>query len=165
MSRSMFRQSILHALMCVVSVFLVMPHATQAGEKKLKPATLSKAYQTECAACHLAYPPAMLPGQSWDNIMKGLSKHYGTDASIDDVDAFKEISQWLQDHAGTYKKPALFPPPDDRISKTYWFVKEHRKIASDVWLRDSIKSPSNCAACHTKADQFDYRERNIRIPD
>jgi mono/diheme cytochrome c family protein len=157
-----FRRALFLTLGLLVSCISM---GAQAGEKNLRPATISKAYQTECAACHLAYPPAMLPAQSWTLIMKGLDKHYGANASIDDIQDFKEIADWLQDHAGTYKKPALLLPPDNRISKTYWFVKEHRKIDAQVWLRESIQSPSNCAACHTKADQFDYRERNIRIPN
>ena len=153
-------------LVMLIGVAMIgLSASADAGEKKLVPATVSKSYQSECAACHIAYPPGMLPAQSWAIIMKGLDKHYGVDATLDDVDAFKEIAGWLQDNAGTYKKPALYLPPDNRISKTYWFVKEHRKIATDVWLRDSIKSPSNCAACHTKAEQYDYRERNIRIPE
>lgn len=139
--------------------------AVQADSKKLMPTTLSKSYQAECASCHVAYPPGMLPAQSWRYIMNGLDKHYGVDASIDDVEAFKEVANWLEDHAGTYKKTSTVSPPEHRITQADWFVREHRKIAAEVWLRDAIKRPANCAACHTQAEQFDYRERNISIPN
>jgi hypothetical protein len=33
-----------------------------------------------------------------------------------------------------------------------------------VWRLAAVKSPANCAACHTTAEQGDFRERNIRIP-
>ncbi len=35
-----------------------------------------KTYQQECAGCHMAYPPGMLPPASWQRIMGSLDKHY-----------------------------------------------------------------------------------------
>ena len=35
------------------------------------------AYTQECAACHLAYPPGLLPAASWQRLMGGLGKHFG----------------------------------------------------------------------------------------
>ena len=132
------------------------------GDKNLLPQNMLRSYQTECASCHLAYPPGMLTRQSWRNIMKGLDSHYGADASLDAA-TIKEISAWLDDHAGTYKRVDS-TPPNDRITQSAWFLRKHRKIQDDVWLRPSIKSAANCAACHTQAEQGDYRERNIIIP-
>ena len=40
-------------------------------------------YQQECAACHIAYPPRMLPAESWRRVLNGLPNHFGTDASLD----------------------------------------------------------------------------------
>lgn len=57
-------------------------------------------YTQECGACHLAYPPGLLPAPSWKRLMGGLTQHFGTDASLDAASA-REISTWLQDHAGT----------------------------------------------------------------
>ncbi|MEY3427514.1 MAG: hypothetical protein RIS60_866, partial [Pseudomonadota bacterium] len=53
------------------------------ADKPLMPATVLPAYKAECASCHMAYPPAMLSKSSWQRIMGGLDKHYGTDASLD----------------------------------------------------------------------------------
>jgi len=131
-------------------------------DKNLLPQNMLRSYQTECASCHIAYPPGMLARQSWRNLMTGLDSHYGADASLDAA-TIKEISGWLQDNAGTYKRVDL-SPPEDRITQSAWFVRKHRKIQDDVWLRPSIKSAANCAACHTQAEQGDYRERNITIP-
>ena len=55
-------------------------------------------YQQECAACHLAYPPGLLPAASWQRLMGNLPQHFGTDASLDPA-TVKEIGQWLQAHA------------------------------------------------------------------
>jgi len=44
---------------------------------------MRKVYQQECAACHLAYPPGLLPAASWQRPMGNLPKHFGTEASLD----------------------------------------------------------------------------------
>lgn len=126
-------------------------------------------YQQECASCHLAYPPGMLPAASWSRLMNNLPRHFGTDASLDAA-TVSEIDRWLQTHAadargGSRRAAATAtPPPEDRITRSAWFLHEHDEVAPAVWKRPSIKSPANCAACHTRADQGDFGERNIRIP-
>lgn len=145
-----------------LSAMMLRTPDAQADNKTFLPGTMLKSYQTECAACHLAYPPGMLPAQSWAHLMKGLENHYGTDASID-AETITQIGGWLQVNAGTYKR-VKEAPPEDRITQSAWFVRKHREVGTEVWLRPAIKSASNCTACHTQADQGDYRERNIRIP-
>lgn len=118
------------------------------------------AYQNECASCHVAYPPGALPAQSWARIMSTLKTHYGTDASLDAAQV-REIATWLAHNAA----PSRFEPPaEDRITRSAWFVREHRKVAADAWQRPSIKSASNCAACHTDAARGDFDEHGVRIP-
>jgi mono/diheme cytochrome c family protein len=121
-------------------------------------------YTQECAGCHLAYPAGMLPAASWQRLMGSLDQHYGTDASLDDASA-KEISAWLKAHAGTYKRVSE-EPPQDRISKSAWFLRKHRdgEVPAGVWKRASVGSASNCAACHTNAAQGSFSERDIKIP-
>src|SRR5258707_12423348 len=38
----------------------------------------------ECGACHLVFPPQMLPTRSWQKLMGDLKAHFGQDASIAD---------------------------------------------------------------------------------
>jgi Dihaem cytochrome c len=120
-------------------------------------------YQQECAACHMAYPPGMLPAASWTRLMGGLDKHYGTDASLDAASA-KLITRWLTDNAGTYRRVSTTPPPDDRITRSAWFIRKHDDIGAAVWKRASIKSASNCMACHAGADKGDFEDDRVRIP-
>lgn len=127
---------------------------------------LLPAYKTECSACHIAYPPGLLPAASWQRLMANLPRHFGTDASLDAA-TMKQIDAWLQDHAGDAARPrraSATPPPEDRITHSAWFVREHREVAPAAWKRPAIKSPSNCAACHTRADQGDFSERHINTP-
>lgn len=119
-------------------------------------------YQQECAACHLAYPPGMLPAASWKRVMDNLPRHYGTDASLDPA-TVRQLSTWLGANAGTYKRVSE-EPPQDRITTSSWFERKHREVAPQVWKRAAIGSRANCAACHTGADKGDFGDDNIRIP-
>lgn len=119
-------------------------------------------YQQECSSCHLAYPPSLLPATSWSRIMNNLENHFGTDASLDAATVI-EISNWLEVNAGGHKA-AKTEPNEDRITQSHWFKKEHDDIEQKVWLRPSIKSAANCAACHTRAEQGDFDDDFVRIP-
>jgi mono/diheme cytochrome c family protein len=136
--------------------------AKAAGSQDLLPPTISEKYRTECASCHLAYPPALLPLASWRRLLSNLENHYGTDASLEPAEVL-ELSRWLEPLAGSYKK-VREEPAEDRITRAAWFVREHRKIDAEVWLRPSVKSASNCAACHTTADEGNYNDKYVRIP-
>jgi mono/diheme cytochrome c family protein len=120
-------------------------------------------YQQECAACHVAYPPGLLPAASWQRIMASLSKHFGTDASLDEA-AVREINAWLQQHAGSGRRAV--EPPQDRITQSDWFLREHnaREVPPALWKSAAVGRASNCAACHTDAEQGRFSERAIRLP-
>lgn len=120
------------------------------------------AYREECGACHVAYHPGLLPAASWQRLMGNLGRHYGADASLDAA-AARNIAAYLQANAGTYKR-VREQPPEDRITRSAWFLRKHDEVPTDAWRRPSVKGPSNCAACHPAADKGDFNERAIRIP-
>ena len=136
--------------------------AAQADSGRMMPGNVPKAYTQECAACHTAYPPALLPAPSWQRIMSGLDKHYGTDASLDAA-TVKQLSSWLQANAGGYRRVAD-TPPEDRITRSAWFVREHREVDPSFWTHVSVKSAANCAACHVGADKGNFDEDSVRLP-
>jgi hypothetical protein len=119
-------------------------------------------YQQECAACHVAYPPGLLPAASWRRVMGSLSRHYGADASLDPVTA-KELTAWLAANAGSSRR-GRDEPPQDRITQSAWFLREHDEVPARTWKLPAVKSPSNCVACHARAEQGDFNEHNVRIP-
>lgn len=139
--------------------------AAGAARADLPPQTLLPAYRDECAACHVAYPPALLPAASWQRLMSGLDRHFGVDASVDPGTA-KVLGAWLAAHAGTYRKVQreTAPPPEDRITRSAWFLREHDEVPAATWKRPDVKSPSHCSACHRQADQGRYDEHDLRIP-
>lgn len=119
-------------------------------------------WQAECGACHVAFPPRLLPAASWREMMSGLDKHFGTDASLDAPTA-REIGAFLDKQSGGGKH-ASQAKPVLRITDTGWFKREHDEVPARVWKNPQVKSPSNCAACHLQAERGNYSERNIRIP-
>lgn len=145
----------------IVLGLLALPTA-QADSDQMLPRDMPAAYVQECASCHTAYPPGMLPARSWQHIMGNLNRHYGSDASLDDA-AVRQLSKWLLANAGTYKRVAE-TPPEDRITRSAWFVRKHDDIAPAVWKLPSVKSTANCIACHTQADRGSYDDDNLRFP-
>ena len=120
-------------------------------------------FQAECSACHMAYPPGLLSAASWKEMMGTLDKHFDTDASLDEA-TIAEILPFLEANAGTSRKADSGAKPVLRITETGWFKHEHDEISPATWKRDSIKSSSNCMACHTSADKGNSDEDNVRIP-
>ena len=140
--------------------FSVTTAALADSDKRAVP--LLPAYQQECASCHVAYPPGMLPAPSWQRVMGNLPRHYGTDASLDAATT-QALASWLSANAGTYKRVSE-EPPQDRISRSAWFIRKHDEVSAASWKLPAVKSAANCAACHTQADKGSFRERDIRIP-
>jgi cytochrome c553 len=130
--------------------------------KMTMPSDVPTAYESECASCHMAYPPSLLGQKNWQNIMSGLDKHFGTDASID-ANAQSEITQWLVKNAAVRQKYSALAP-GNRITKSAWFIREHDEVRADVWKREGVKSAANCLACHADASTGGFSESNIRIP-
>lgn len=137
--------------------------SAHADSRNLLPADMPPAYVAECASCHTAYPPGMLPARSWQRIMGGLDKHYGTDASLDAA-TVQQLATWLQAHAGRYKRVSATPPPEDRITRSAWFERKHDEIAPTVWKLPSVKSAANCSACHIDADKGSFDDDRLKFP-
>jgi hypothetical protein len=161
--------------------------AARAGDHESQRVTLLPKYRQECASCHVAYPPGMLPAASWQRLMGNLDRHFGTDASLDAASA-KEIATWLtanadkrrrhddedgddrdhdrghdsDDHRKAQRDTAAVP--EDRITRTAWFASEHREVAASAWKRPAVKSAANCPACHARADQGVFDEDDVRMP-
>ena len=153
----MLRTSLSAALALAAAV-----HAPARADDHGRAAALLPAYVQECGACHTPYPPGLLPNESWQRLMSNLPKHFGADASLD-APTRNALSTWLAATAGTGKR-ARTAPPQDRITRSDWFVREHREVPRAAWTRASIKSASNCGACHDGAAQGLYDEDSVRIP-
>jgi hypothetical protein len=130
-----------------------------ADERRMLPLSPAEEWRMECTTCHMAYPPRMLPAASWRKMMTNLDKHFGSDASLDDLEV-RKITRYLEANAAKNWRGAV----PDRISETPHFKREHRRIAADVIQRPAIRSLGNCVACHAGAEKGDFEEDRVRIP-
>lgn len=129
------------ALMVMAGLASLSAAQADDGERRNRTPILPK-YQQECAACHVAYPPRLLPAASWQRLMGSLPRHFGTDASLDAATA-REISDWLVRTADARGRSA---PPEDRITRSAWFIHKHDEVPAATWKRASINSAANCSA-------------------
>lgn len=126
------------------------------------PVDAAALHAQECSACHIAYAPRLLPAESWRRLTGRLDRHYGTDASLDPA-AVAALAAWLE--AGAARRGrAAEAPPEDRITRSGWFVREHRAFDAAAWSHPSVRSASQCIACHSRAAEGDFRERGLRMP-
>jgi mono/diheme cytochrome c family protein len=137
-------------------------HQARADGQRAGSAPLLPAYRQECASCHIAYPPGMLPAASWQRLMQNLPRHFGTDASLEPATT-QQLATWLAGNGGTFKR-VREEPAQDRISRSDWFIRKHDEVSAATWKLPAVKSPANCTACHTQADQGDFNEHRVRIP-
>jgi hypothetical protein len=154
-------------LLAVLAMFAlgVQAEGKYNGEDRGRPVQLTQLnakWQQECASCHMAFPPGLLPGASWRKVMSGLDKHFGADASLSPQEA-TEITDFLVKNASNRWSANTAP---ERITDSAWFKSKHneREIAPAVWKRAAVKSPANCLACHSGADKGNFDEHSIKIP-
>ena len=120
-------------------------------------------YRNECGDCHTAYPPNMLPKETWRDLMANLENHFGDNAELDTGTA-AEIGQFLERH-GASKMAAASTKAPARITDTRWFRAQHHEIpARMVKNNPGVKSFSRCEACHTRAAEGRFNEHDVRIP-
>ena len=147
----------------VWAVALLFAFGLLAGEAMAESkgvAAANATWKAECGSCHLAYPPQLLPASSWRQIMAGLDRHFGTDASLDAASA-AEIGAFLERNAGSGRRggeAAL------RITETRWFLRKHDEVRPSAWNNPQVKTAANCSACHGGAERGDFDEYAVRIP-
>jgi hypothetical protein len=128
-------------------------------------------YRKECGACHLAFPPGLLPAESHRRTLAGLEKHFGQNAELDPAIAAR-LERYLVDHsadAGTHRKSEKMLASTGggaplRITEVPYFQRKHRRIGPDVVARPAVRSLANCAACHPGAKDWDFDDDGVKIP-
>lgn len=132
------------------------------------------AYLKECGSCHFAYQPDLLPVRSWEELMRGLDKHFGENAELPaetqktllaylTANAAEHSSSW---YAVKFMKSLKAGVTPTRISEIPYFIKEHREIPKKLIANNvDLKSISFCNKCHTDADTGGYSEHKLNIPN
>ncbi len=131
-------------------------------------------FVSECASCHIIYPPHLLPKSSWVRLMSTLSDHFGDDASLDEED-LRKIEAYLianaaersPKEAAVYLRRSIEANATNVIiapSQTKYWEKRHAKINPKLFERKEVRSRSNCKACHRDIENGLIEDRNIRLP-
>ncbi|OGA11104.1 MAG: cytochrome C [Betaproteobacteria bacterium RIFCSPLOWO2_02_64_14] len=143
--------------------------------KEVRPVD-NKVYKEECSGCHMAYQPGLLPAKSWEKMLneKAMSDHFGDDASLD-ADTLKEILTYAVANSADksyYKrsrKIALATETGDaplRITEVRYIKRKHHEIPEKMIKgNNDVKSLSFCNACHTKAEEGNFDNDTVRIPN
>ena len=110
-------------------------------------------YGKECGACHMAYPPVMLPARSWHALISGLDKHFGENASLD-PQTVRTIAGYLSANAADARgaRTMVGLGPNDvplRITDTPFWIDAHEEVSARRFTAPAVKSKSNCLACHS----------------
>jgi len=128
-------------------------------------------YKEQCGACHFAYQPALLPSGSWRKILSGLRDHHGEEIDVEAED-IEIIIKYLEDNAAEYSSAkrarkimrSLDGQTPTRISQVPYILQKHDDLSEEDFKQEQIGSRSNCAACHTTAEQGDYDDDHVTIP-
>jgi len=144
------------------ALVLALSAGFASADRMPSPAGAPPEFKTECGSCHVAFPPALLTDKDWQAVMSSLDKHYGDNASLDNA-LTARIQDFLVRNAGDDRRirDAGSPP---RITRTSWFKREHHEVGDSTWRDPAVKSPANCSACHRRADQGSFNERDIVMP-
>ena len=138
-------------------VLALLVDAAEAGEHRYP--VDNAVYKAECGSCHVAYPPVLLGAGTWREIMRGLDRHFGTDAGLGDS-ARAQVTAYLEAGAGPSRREVRTL----RIGDASWLGKEHDEVAAATRKSAVVKSAANCGACHRQADASDFSERSLRVP-
>lgn len=146
-------------------------HHRERARNRLAPADAPAEYREECGACHLAFPPGLLPARSWSKLMSSLDDHFANNAELEPT-ATATITRFLLDNAAEARthrrsKKALRGIEGTvplRISELPYIRRKHREIRAEVWTRPSVTSRANCGACHSTAERWLWDDDRVKIP-
>lgn len=133
----------------------------------------NETYLQECASCHTAYSPGLLPARSWEKLMAGLDDHFGDNAELM-PEQQEVVRRYLLDNAADkaeYRISAKILrtiPPEQaplRVTETRYFIRKHDEVPNRLVEKNpDVGSFSNCSACHREAEKGYFNEHDVRIP-
>ncbi len=146
---------------------------TPRDDDALFPLPRGRTLVNECGGCHVVYAPGLLPARSWRKMLAELDNHFGEDASVQEparLALLKDLEDMAADGAFAdmrMRRLAASVPVNtapQHITETAFFKFMHDEVPMSFWRRKAIGAPANCVACHPRANEGRYGEREVRIP-
>ena len=160
------------AVLCLATVGMAL--ADDYGKRKHKgqgTVPPNTAYEQACGACHMAYPPMLLPAASWRSLVPDSGEHFGDRLPLSAAE-LQSLRTWLTTHAADNSSSkrarkimeSLGGQNPQRVSEVPYIQRKHRKVDPTVFARPAVGGLANCAACHPGARSGDFRDDDVRIP-
>ncbi|MDQ6991695.1 MAG: diheme cytochrome c [Mariprofundaceae bacterium] len=131
--------------------------------KGVKP-VFNSVYKSNCAECHFAYFPGLLPARSWKKLLapKSLENHFGENAEMDESDR-RDILDFLVRNSADdshYKRSIKIRrslrdgSTPLRITDVPYIKHKHSEIpAKLIKGNKKVRSLSYCVKCHREAKE------------
>ncbi len=106
-------------------------------------------YLENCASCHVAMPPQIMPTETWRRLLLEPEQHYGV--QLQEMIGPSRLVMW--DYLRTYTRPSVEGQPIPyRIAESRFFKALHPRVK----FSEAIK-PDSCVTCHPGVAQYNYR--------
>ncbi|MBO1347893.1 MAG: cytochrome C [Hormoscilla sp. GUM202] len=105
-------------------------------------------YQENCGTCHMAMPPAVMPRETWQQLLL-LEQHYGVQVQLPIDPPRLLIWQYLQ-FASRPRSSEDETPYRLRNSRYFQALHPRVKLTSPITI-------SSCLQCHPGAIKYDFR--------
>ena len=104
-------------------------------------------YLQNCATCHVGLPPAIMPSETWRQLLQD-SQHYGGELAINRLDK-QIIWQYLRKFSRPHSADEEVP---FRIYQSRYFTALHPKVKLPTKA-----GLGSCISCHPGVGQYDFR--------
>lgn len=113
-------------------------------------------YIENCGSCHLAVPPAVLPTQTWRQLLND-PRHYGVEVPLLLNPTLSLVWNYLQAYSRPYPGDEVLP-----------FKVENSRFFRALHPRVEVERPiqlTGCVTCHPGAADFDFRSLSSNWED
>lgn len=155
----------------LLSPFSVIASEHEKHETKHFTPVNNETFKQTCGSCHFAYQPGLLPSGSWEKILSNLPSHFGEEVALEEkskniIIEYLKTNSAERSSAKRAKKilKSLEGKTPLRITETPYIREKHRELDSSIFSKPSIGFRSNCAACHSTAEQGNYDDDFVKIP-
>jgi len=123
----------------------------------------------ECAGCHLAYLPTLLPHRSWERMIREQAEHFGEDLSLSPASAKRLLDEasaarGLSWAAWKLAASATAGDSPQRITELRFWRHAHRDLPDAAFKAPVSSGRHDCESCHLDAASGIFQPRMIQKP-